>query len=140
MLLVVSIIVLVPCSKDSHSWSRSIASPAPPPCDTCGGTNIATGKTVIVYPQGADWVDRSDGRFECDLEPLLKNMVNPIDAYYINYLYVGSGRDAKRLKNGVAIKYDNGTLTWFGYKLNFQAPNGQSPPESMALKLLMTHL
>ncbi len=134
------IIFVMSCSKESHSWTRATPSPTPPPCDTCAGPAIASGKTVIVYPQGSDWADRSNGRFECDLEPLVKNMVSPIDAYYINYLYVGSGRDAKRLKNGIAISYDNGSLTWFGYKLNFQAPNGQSPPESMALKLLMTHL
>ena len=140
LLSVMGIIVLLSCSKDDHSWSRSIASPAPPPCDTCAASDIATGKTVIVYPQGSDWADRGDGRFECDLEPLLRNMVSPIDSYYINYFYIGSGRDAKRLKSGVAISYDDGSLTWFGYKLNFQAINGQSPPESMALKLLITHL
>ena len=135
------IIFVMSCSKDAHSWSRSTASPTPSTCDTCAGSSIATGKTVIVYPQGSDWADRSNGRFECDLEPLLKNMVSPIDSYYINYFYIGRwGRDAKRLKSGIAISYDNGSLTWFGYKLNFQALNGQSPPESMALKLLMTHL
>lgn len=134
------IIFLLSCSKESHSWTRGTPDPTPPACDTCGGPNIATSKTVIIYPQGSDWTDRGDGRFECDLEPFLKNLVSPIDAYYINYLYVGSGRDAKRMKTGIAINYDNGSLAWFGYKLNFQASNGQSPPESLALKLLMTHL
>jgi hypothetical protein len=108
----------------------------PPPisCDTCAtGTQID--KEIILYLTSINWADRSNGRWECDLVPLLEAQGIKTDSANLKTLYIGLGRDAIKMSPGISITFDGGSLVWFGYKLSLQLPLNGAVPNFQAVKL-----
>ena len=103
-------------------------------CDTCFA-NLQIDKQVILYLDSSNWIDKSNGRFECDLGPLLAVSANPIDSFAILAIYVGLGRTGKKIMSAIPVSYDGGTLAWFGFLLIFQGLDGQQAPESLAIRV-----
>jgi hypothetical protein len=133
------LILFVSCSK--NTGFRDLPSLIPgPACDTCRTLGGQADKEVILYAVRQDWVFRGGGRYECDLEPLLANQANPVDSIYIDSMVVGVAGNARQIKRGTAINYDEGTLVWFGFKLNFQAADSQTPPGLLTIRLAVRWL
>ena len=81
------------------------------------------------------WTNMGNGRFECDLIPLVESQGIKTDSTNLLSIFVGLGRDAIKLERGNAIAYDGGTLVWFGYKLNLQLPISAQVPQFLAIRL-----
>lgn len=103
-------------------------------CDTCS-TSFQVSKEVILYLDSSDWVDKSNGKFDCDLSPLLAVSANPIDSFAIQAIYVGLGRSGKKIIQATPVTYDGGTIAWMSFLLSFQAAAGQKAPQSLAIRV-----
>jgi hypothetical protein len=103
-------------------------------CDTCSAP-LQIDKEVILYLDSSNWVDRTNGKFDCDLSPLLAVSANPIDSFSILAIYVGLGRSGRKIIQATPVSYDSGTLAWFGFLLSFQGMPGQKAPQSLAIRV-----
>ena len=107
---------------------------SPGGCDTCS-TNFRISKEVILYLDSSDWIDRSNGKFDCDLAPLLAVSANPIDSFSIQVIYVGLGRSGRKIIRATPVNYDGGIIAWMGFLLSFQAAQGQQAPQSLTIRV-----
>jgi hypothetical protein len=103
------------------------AVPRAPGCDTCTSSPTQIDKELILYLTGINWQDRGNGRFECNLIPLIEAQGIKTDSAYLVTIYIGLGRTAIKMDRGVAIDYNGNSLILFGYKLNLQLGTGQVP-------------
>jgi len=128
------LIVQFACTK-SGVIRQLNAAPRGPNCDTCTNSPSQIDKEVILYLTSTNWFDRGNGRFECDLMPLLEAQGVKADSANLLSVYIGLGRTATKMDPGIAIDYDGGTLVWFGYKLSLQLPSGGTVPIFQAIQL-----
>jgi hypothetical protein len=103
-------------------------------CDTCS-SSLQIDKEVILYLDSSNWVDKTNGKFDCDLAPLLAVSANPIDSFSIQAIYVGLGRSGRKIIRATPVSYDGGTLAWISYRLSFQGAPGQQAPASLAIRV-----
>jgi len=103
-------------------------------CDTCSYP-LTVDKEVILYLDSSNWVDKTNGRFDCDLAPLLAVSANPIDSFSIQAIYVGLGRSGRKIIRATPVNYDGGIIAWMSFMLSFQALPGQGAPTSLAIRV-----
>jgi hypothetical protein len=108
--------------------------PTAPGCDTCSSPTQID-KELILYLTSTNWQDRGNGRFECNLIPMVESQGIKTDSANLVNVDVGLGRTAIKMDRGVAIDYNGNSLVWFGYKLNLQLGPGGQLPVFLAIKL-----
>jgi hypothetical protein len=127
--LSLGLLVVISCTKTGAG--RQLMSIG---CDTCSNSLQVT-KEVILYLDSSDWVDKSNGKFDCDLVPLLAVSASPIDSFAIEAIYVGLGRSGKKIIQATPVNYDGGTIAWMSFLLSFQAATGQKAPQSLTIRV-----
>ena len=127
-------LIQIACTK-TPVMRQLNAAPRAPNCDTCTNTPTQVDKELILYLTTMNWVDMGNGRYECDLIPLVESQGIKTGSTNLLSIFVGLGRDAIKLERGNDISYAGGSLVWFGYKLNLQLPIGTAVPQFLAIRL-----
>lgn len=128
------IVIQIACTK-TPVMRQLNALPRAPNCDTCTTSPSQIDHELILYLTGTNWEDRGNGRFECNLIPLVEAQGIKTDSVNLVLIYIGLGRTAIKLDRGVSIDYNGGNLVWFGYKLNLQLGTNQLVPAFLAIRL-----
>lgn len=121
------------CTK-SHIIRQPNAMPIAPGCDTCSSAALID-KELILYLTGINWQDRGNGRFECNMIPMIEGQGIKTDSANLLSVYVGLGSTAIKMDRGVSVDYNGNSLVWFGYKLNLQLGPGRQVPLFLAIRL-----